>query len=92
MIRSVVMRGKRWRILWERTGKVPSGECQAPHVSNKAIRLDPRLLKRDAALLETVLHELLHAASWDLDEEVVHEYAEVTAKTLLRLGYRRQGA
>jgi hypothetical protein len=35
-----------------------------------------------------VIHELLHAAHWDLDELAVEETAEDLARVLWKLGYR----
>lgn len=41
-------------------------------------------------LMETMVHEALHAAHWQIDEEYVHETAADIARILWRLGYRRQ--
>lgn len=38
--------------------------------------------------LNTILHELLHAAGWPLDEAFVEEYGTVAASVLWKLGYR----
>jgi len=53
----------------------------------------PRLVEVDDKLhgeerLEVVLHELVHAAGWHIDEEFVERFAEDTARLLWRLGYR----
>lgn len=40
--------------------------------------------------LEVLLHEALHAALWDLDEEVVTETAEDLSRLLWGEGYRKE--
>jgi len=82
-----MIRGKRWRILHRRL-KHEDGWCDKPDVKDKAITIDPRCRSNDARYLEVVLHEALHAAVWDLDEEVVAEYARDVARLLHRLGFR----
>jgi len=37
----------------------------------------------------SIIHEILHAALWDLDEEAVHDTANAISAALWRLGYRR---
>jgi len=39
--------------------------------------------------LEVLIHEMLHACHWDLDEEAITETSEDLARVLFRLGYRR---
>ena len=41
--------------------------------------------------LDTIIHEVLHAALWDLDEEAVHDTANAISAALWRGGYRRPG-
>jgi hypothetical protein len=38
--------------------------------------------------LEVILHELIHAADWRLDESFVEPFAADAAAALVRLGYR----
>jgi hypothetical protein len=38
--------------------------------------------------LEVTLHEMLHAAVWDLDESAVHHTAHDLAEALWKLGWR----
>lgn len=81
----VDIRGKRWRYV-RRKLKDLRGYCQAPTTLRKQIVIDSRL--RGIELLATILHELLHAAFWDLDEEVVEQVCRDFARVLWRLGWR----
>ena len=38
--------------------------------------------------LEVLIHEMLHAAYWDLDESAIEGAAADVARVLWRLGYR----
>ena len=40
--------------------------------------------------LEILIHEMLHACFWDLDEEVVSEVGRDLSKALWKMGYRKQ--
>jgi hypothetical protein len=46
--------------------------------------MEPRLM------LETVVHELLHAGVWDLAEEAVNDTAKGIADALWKMGWRRE--
>ena len=83
-VRSHIFRGKRWRIRW-RTGR-GKGYCEAPTAPEKEMTINPR--QKDIALLDTLIHESLHACHWDMDEEAVEETATDIARLLWRLGYR----
>lgn len=61
------------------------GECDHPCSANKQIRVRKDL--EDEERLEILIHEMLHAAFWHLDEEYVLTAAEDIAKVLWRLGY-----
>jgi hypothetical protein len=39
--------------------------------------------------MDSLIHEILHAALWDLDEEAVTETANAISAALWRVGYRR---
>lgn len=51
------------------------------------IRIDPR--QTEDELIDTVVHELIHAAFPYLEEEAVHEGATSIAKSMWEMGYRR---
>ena len=56
---NVVIRGKRWRF---RSANIKAmGDCDPPHKRGKEIRIRRSL--RGLDLLDTAIHELLHAGS-----------------------------
>lgn len=61
------------------------GECDHPCSPNKKIRIWKGLKEEEK--LEVLIHEMLHAAFWHLDEEYVEKAAKDIAKVLWRLGY-----
>ena len=62
------------------------GDMDPPGVHKKAIRVVRNQPRVD--MLDTLLHECLHACLPDLSEEAVTETATDLAKTLDRLGCR----
>ncbi len=88
-IKAHIIRGKRYRItrLSRHQSKKLDGTCDDPSTPNKAIETDPRL--KGQVHLETVLHEALHAAYFDLSEEAIGDAARDIARLLWRLGYRQ---
>ena len=58
------------------------GDCDSPRVPGKRIRIADDL--RGARLLDTLIHECLHAACWDLAEEAVDEFVTDVARILMR--------
>lgn len=89
----VTLLGRRWRLLFVprlgEAGQGDDGQCDPPDCPGKAIRVRADL--RQTALLETLLHEMLHACNWTHDENHVTRSAADMAQILWRLGYRRQG-
>ena len=83
----VTICGKRYELIYTKMDN-DDGRCDSPTTKNKKIRIDPRIKKKDQQHLETILHELLHAAIWSLDEEYVAAYSNDTARILCRLGFR----
>ncbi len=63
------------------------GMCEGPHVKGRRIWV--RKQKDAQAELDAIIHECLHAALWDLDDETVHDTAHDIAKIIYRLGWRR---
>ena len=85
----VRIRGKHWTLVY--TNALPNdadAHYEAPTTPNKQIRIRPNL--SEARRLEMVLHECLHAAFWDLEEEAIESSAEDIARVLWRLGYRQE--
>lgn len=89
-VRSVRIRGRCYQYREQALGQQGAlGLCDDPDSVGKAIAIDRRLKGFDR--LETVIHELLHAGLWDLDEELVGVLANDYARALWRLGLRWSG-
>jgi hypothetical protein len=86
----VTVNGKRWQLVFEPLKK-EYGRCDSPSTPGKKITISPEVKRDDQLYLETILHEILHAAVWNLDEEFVTEYAKVAARTAIRLGFNCSG-
>lgn len=80
----VTIRGKRWRLV-SMPLKGAWGNCTPPDQPNKQIRLSAEITTAEG-LIEIALHEILHAAQWDLDETAVEEIARDMARILTRMG------
>lgn len=63
------------------------GHCAKPDSKDPLIVLKPGLRGRQR--LVVLIHEALHAALWDLDEEAVDETAGAITRLLWADGYRR---
>lgn len=82
------LRGKVWHVRYvKRMPNTPDGECDAPDIPGKEIRI--REGQQGRELVDTVIHEALHACFWDLDDEAVHEAGHDIARLLDRLGLLR---
>ncbi len=64
------------------------GDCDPPTARGKEIRVSSSL--RGEERLEVLLHELVHAGGWHIDEEFVGRFAHDAARVLWRLGYSEQ--
>ena len=82
----VRIRGKQWTVKRERLSSA-RGICDHPEEPGRTIRIAKSL--KDAEELEVLLHEMLHAAFWDLDEGVVETVSEDLSAALWRMGYRK---
>jgi hypothetical protein len=81
--RTVYIAGQRWKIQRARL-RTLYGDC---NYDLRRIRIDQRLTGTD--LLDTLLHELIHARWPDLAEESVAEFAGILTTVLEQEGYRR---
>lgn len=84
----IVVSGKRWNLRFVKT-KTYDGECDPPTKPKKEIRIAARLKGEEK--LDAVIHELLHAAGWHIDEEFVGKFATDAARALTKLGYSENG-
>lgn len=85
----VIVRGKKWAMRWvNRLADGNLGDCSPPDEPGRVIRIARG--QSPESELDTIIHEILHAAHWDLNEEAVEETAEDIARVLWKLGYRKQ--
>lgn len=76
------IRDQVWRVEFAHIGDF--GHCEYGSCRRtRRIRLSPT--QSDAELLDTVIHEMIHAQDWDLSEEAVTQRATEIATVLGRL-------
>ena len=80
---TLLIRGRRFKLIFGNPGGDDWGKC---HYDTQKIVVRGTLSPLNK--LDTVIHELLHAAVPDMDETAVDETASAIAKALWRLGYR----
>ena len=86
----IQVQGKYWNLKFVRINSEKQiGHCDSPELPNRTIKIDNRLKGEEK--LEVIVHELLHAAGWHIDEEFVEQFGIDVARVLWRLGYREQG-
>lgn len=81
----IKIRGKIWEVVYP-TNMKNRGLCDAPETKSKKIRILSAL--RGEEKLEVLIHEMLHAAGWHIDESFVTEFAADAARGLWKIGYR----
>lgn len=81
----VYLRNKCWKLVFKRLTS-HRGYCDSPDAPSKSIEIDSKLKGEER--LEVLIHEMLHASGWILDEEWVASTAHDIARILWRLGYR----
>lgn len=77
--------GKVWQLRFA-PNMANRGDCEPPDKRGKEIRISSSL--HGEQRLEVLIHELLHAAGWHIDESFVEQFARDAARTLWRVGYR----
>jgi hypothetical protein len=82
--RILKIRGQRWRLRFVPNLGDAEGLCDKDQRTIKIALGYP-----EDRTLDSVVHELLHAALWDLDEECVHDTANAISAALWKLQYRR---
>ena len=85
----VTFLGKRWNLRFVPNLGKNLGLCDAPDVKGKSILIQGGI--KGEKLLDTLIHEALHACQWHLREETVDEAASDLARMLWKLGYRKVG-
>lgn len=87
MSKRIKIRNHFWRLeFWPILNGNDRGSCDAPTKKAKAIKIRSTLKGQER--LEILIHEMLHAAFWDLDEEPIEETAADIARALHGLGYK----
>ena len=87
----VPIAGRRWRVKLVPAREMPRdalGDCDHPPGRHPTIRIRRNLPQRE--LLDTAVHEVLHASLPSLSEECVTETAHDIARVLFSLGWRRK--
>lgn len=79
--------GRMW-LLREVNAKNYRGECDPPDKTRKEIRIKQRMGSEET--MEVLLHEMIHAAGWHIDESFVEAFAADAARILTKCGYRRE--
>ena len=79
------LNGKRYKLRYV-SGVSYLGECDPPSLAGKEIRINADVTGEK--LLDSYLHEFLHALYWHIDEDHIAKPAEDLARALWRLGYR----
>jgi hypothetical protein len=87
MDRHITIRGRRYRLRYKRLPANEYGRCDAPDTPDKCIDIRKGIKGRQE--LDTLIHEMLHAAFWDMDEDAIHDAAHDIALALWRIGYRK---
>ena len=90
--RRITIANKRWTLVSANTREIVQlrgvhGFTTDPAARGRCIVLRGSL--RGKPLLETVIHEALHASAWPIDEQTVTRYAEDVTRILWRLGFRQ---
>ena len=76
------IRDQVWRVEFANIGDF--GQCEFGSCRRtRRIRLSPT--QSDGELIDTVIHEMIHAQDWDLSEEAVTQRATEIATVLQRL-------
>lgn len=79
------LRNRYWTITRGKLDRTKDGLCDA----SKRLITIKRSLSGEREL-DVLIHEMLHACHWDLDEQAITETASDLARVLTRLGYRKQ--
>jgi len=81
--------GRYWSFDWAGKSLKVRGYCEGPHIKRRKIKVRSNLSEK--MMLDTLIHESIHASFWSADEEAVTEAATDIARFLWNLGYRKSG-
>jgi hypothetical protein len=82
--RTITIRGQKWKLRFVPNLGDDAGQCD---YASRVIRVAFGQSQEDE--LDTIVHEILHAAYPDLDEYAVHDTAKAVSRVLWRLGWRK---
>jgi hypothetical protein len=88
---TIKIKDKNWKIkIVKSTEMSPTslGECDDPTRSKPEIWV--KRTQKPIDLMDTIIHEVLHAVRPELSEEAVLDTATTIAKALWKLNYRKQ--
>lgn len=77
----IMLLGRAWNLSFVRLRGI-KGDCSPPDRPRKRIRIHGPL--RGKLFLDTLIHEMLHAADWSKDEEWVNQIATDMAEVIMR--------
>jgi hypothetical protein len=85
---TIKIKDKMWTVRLVKSKDMPRsyGECDDPSVSKPEIWINRNLKQKD--MLDTIIHEVLHATHPELSEESVGDTATIVANVLYKLGVR----
>lgn len=88
MKRRIQVLGRSWSLNFVAL-KDKWGDCSDPALPRRTIRISSAA--DDKQTLDAVVHEMLHAAGWHIDEGFVEQFAHDVAAVLCdQLGYTRR--
>ncbi len=88
--RSITVCRTRWPVTFNGKSEVNDATCyNDPRERPKRIVFHRDVLGDDALLMEAVIHEMLHAAAWPIEEAFIDMYSHDVARTLARFGFKR---
>jgi hypothetical protein len=87
-VKTIRLRNKRYKFL--KTNLLPKdswGVCTDPAFTKRVIKIHKSL--NGIKEFEVIVHEMLHACFWDIDESVIREVGIDISHALWKLGYRK---
>lgn len=81
-------RGKPWRVIFAKRMSRNHNGYAMPSAKREGGTIRVRATLEGKRRMEVLIHEMIHACHWDLDESAVTETARDIAEALWELGYR----
>lgn len=81
--------GRTWRVQFVEARAMGKAWGLCDHPPGRHPTISIRRSLKEPAMLDTLVHEVLHAARPELDEEAVDSTATAIAKALYRAGWRQ---